>query len=96
MDERSPVRVSITASLVVSIVAGVFSWGVTWATPRAEIVVLRRDVDRLAAIAEKQAETDARLSSTDAVVASQYGEIIRRLGTIEQAVGVTLFDRPRR
>jgi precorrin-2 methylase len=96
MDERSPVRVSITASLVVSIVAGVFSWGVTWATTRAEIVVLRRDVDRLAAIAEKQAETDARLSSTDAVVASQYGEIIRRLGTIEQAVGVTLFDRPRR
>jgi hypothetical protein len=96
MAPRSPKLVSITWSIVVSVIVGAFSWGVTWATARGEILVLRRDVDRLTAIAERQAETTAKLSENDAVIASQYGDINRQLGEIRQAVGATLFDGPRR
>lgn len=83
---RQHVRVPLTASVLASLVVAAASSGVTWGLYSSRLEAAERRADSaeraIEAAADKNTAQDLRI----AVITTQYDEILRRLGNIEQKI----------
>jgi hypothetical protein len=80
------IKVTLTTSIISSTLIAALSAGITWGAFSTRLQIAEKELDawRLSAL-----QYEARNAAQDteiAVIKSQYGEILRRLQTIENAV----------
>lgn len=88
--ERSPVRITLTASILMSVAMAILPAGITWGVYKNRIESLEKATETLM-VENKDLRAlvyahDRRIAQLDAQYTAQSGEMIRRLDRIERKI----------
>lgn len=76
-------KVSVGASLIVSVGAALLTWGITWGVYSQRLAAQEALQERTAGEMNIERQTNNQQEAKIAVLGSQYTEILRRLNSID-------------
>lgn len=78
------VRVSVGVSALVSVAAAFVTWGITWGVYSQRLATAEANQNRSQDEIRQESSMNQNQEAKIAVLSAQYGEILRRLDTIDK------------